>query len=245
MDEPVQVNPTMTTSAAEKPGNVKKVQKKNTGPCLSSASVSGYRSYKNTDCSDSGSDSGDQAFPWRQNQESVAAELGIMGMEGSVSMSSRQSETYNYVLARKMMEREEGLQSTLERGQDQREKSCLKRKLGPRAEMALKGIKSVSFCITFRSRVASKFSIYRVFCSLGYLKLITLVSVEKLFSPCFVKNMISVSLHVLFVQEIFREENQKEYNNKKSAKKRRKRIVAKKMKQAISTLNPREHDDVS
>ncbi|XP_061119394.1 phosphorylated adapter RNA export protein isoform X2 [Conger conger] len=41
-----------------------------------------------------------------QTQEAVAAELGIMGMEGAVSMSSRQCETYNYVLARKLMEKE-------------------------------------------------------------------------------------------------------------------------------------------
>lgn len=52
-------------------------------------------------------------------------------------------------------------------------------------------------------------------------------------------------MHVLFVQEIFHEENQKEYNNKKAAKKRRKRIVSKKMKQAIGTLNLQEHDDAS
>ncbi len=77
-----------------------------------------------------------------------------MGMEGSVSMSSRQSETYNYVLARKMMEKEreeeeEGLRSALdmelEGYMQQQEQSCLKRKrpakkrLGPRAEMDLKG----------------------------------------------------------------------------------------------------------
>lgn len=49
----------------------------------------------------------------------------------------------------------------------------------------------------------------------------------------------------LIIQEIFYEENQKEYSNKKSAKKRRKKIVAKKMKQAISTLNLQEHDDES
>lgn len=52
-------------------------------------------------------------------------------------------------------------------------------------------------------------------------------------------------MHVPFSQKIFYEENQKEYNSKKAAKKRRKRIVAKKMKQAISTLNLQEHDDVS
>ncbi len=75
-----------------------------------------------------------------------------MGMEGSVSMSSRQSETYNYVLARKMMEKEreegeEGLRSALDVELEgyMQEQSCLKRKrpakkrLGPRAEMDLQG----------------------------------------------------------------------------------------------------------
>ncbi|XP_026128845.1 phosphorylated adapter RNA export protein [Carassius auratus] len=89
-----------------------------------------------------------------QSQESVAAELGIMGMESSVSMSSRQSETYNYILARKLMEKEreeqeQGLRSALDGQLDgyMQEKSCpsLKRKrpakerLGPRAEMDLSG----------------------------------------------------------------------------------------------------------
>ncbi|XP_039614970.1 phosphorylated adapter RNA export protein [Polypterus senegalus] len=41
-----------------------------------------------------------------QNQEAVAAELDFLGMEGEISMSCRQSETYNYVLARKLMEKE-------------------------------------------------------------------------------------------------------------------------------------------
>lgn len=50
-------------------------------------------------------------------------------------------------------------------------------------------------------------------------------------------------LHVPFTQEIFYEENQKEYNSKKAAKKRRKQIVAKKMKQAINTLDLQEDDD--
>ncbi|XP_036385287.1 phosphorylated adapter RNA export protein isoform X2 [Megalops cyprinoides] len=94
-----------------------------------------------------------------QSQEAVAAELGIMGMEGGVSMNSRQSETYNYVLARKLMEKErqeeEGgesamLDSQLEeymtcRGQEENGSAHLKRKrpakerLGPRAEMDFKG----------------------------------------------------------------------------------------------------------
>lgn len=93
-----------------------------------------------------------------QSQEAVAAELGILEMEGGVSMSSRQSETYNYVLARKMMEKErgegeEGLKSMLDgelegymqRGQAQKDNSCLKRKrpakerLGLPAKMDLEG----------------------------------------------------------------------------------------------------------
>ncbi|XP_018427212.1 PREDICTED: phosphorylated adapter RNA export protein isoform X2 [Nanorana parkeri] len=40
-----------------------------------------------------------------QTQEAVAAELGIMDMDGQIDMS-RQSETYNYVLAKKMMTKE-------------------------------------------------------------------------------------------------------------------------------------------
>lgn len=93
-----------------------------------------------------------------QSQEAVVAELGIMGMEGNVSMSSRQSETYNYVLARKMMEKErkeeEGVKSMLDvqletymqqRGEAQTNHSCSKRKrpakerLGVRAEMDFEG----------------------------------------------------------------------------------------------------------
>ncbi|XP_032873431.1 phosphorylated adapter RNA export protein [Amblyraja radiata] len=41
-----------------------------------------------------------------QNQDAVATELGILGMEGNIDMDSRQSETYNYVQAKKMMEKE-------------------------------------------------------------------------------------------------------------------------------------------
>ncbi|XP_007897546.1 phosphorylated adapter RNA export protein [Callorhinchus milii] len=42
-----------------------------------------------------------------QNQDAVATELGILGMEGNIDMNSRQSETYNYALAKKMMEKQE------------------------------------------------------------------------------------------------------------------------------------------
>lgn len=90
-----------------------------------------------------------------QTQEAVAAELGILGMEGGVSMDSRQSETYNYHLARKMMEKEkqeheQGMEAMLdsqleEYMQQEKSDSHLKRKrsakerLGPRAEMDVKG----------------------------------------------------------------------------------------------------------
>lgn len=94
-----------------------------------------------------------------QSQEAVAAELGIMGMEGGITMDSRQCETYNYLLARKLMEKEKqeeepGMEAMLE-GQleecmqhgTQEEKSdghlkrkrSVKERLGPRAEMDFKG----------------------------------------------------------------------------------------------------------
>lgn len=40
-----------------------------------------------------------------QNQDAVATELGILGMEGSIDRS-RQSETYNYLLAKKLAKKE-------------------------------------------------------------------------------------------------------------------------------------------
>ncbi|XP_067251843.1 phosphorylated adapter RNA export protein [Chanodichthys erythropterus] len=226
-----------------------------------------------------------------QSQEAVAAELGILGMEGGVSMSSRQSETYNYVLARKMMEKErgeeeEGLKSMLDgelegymqRGQAQTDKSCLKRKrpakerLGPRAEMDLKGRyeiieddpeEKVVDEIAHRLMEPKKDLIERVVKVIGKKKAIELLSETATIEQNgglytvdgsrrrtpggvylnLLKNTPSISDGQ--VKEIFYEENQKEYNSKKAAKKRRKQIVAKKMKQAISTLNIQEHDDVS
>lgn len=94
-----------------------------------------------------------------QSQEAVAAELGIMGMEGGITMDSRQCETYNYLLARKLMEKEKqeeehGMETMLEGqleeymqqgAQKENSDSHLKRKrsakerLGPRAEMDFKG----------------------------------------------------------------------------------------------------------
>uniref|UniRef100_A0A673JNL3 Phosphorylated adapter RNA export protein n=1 Tax=Sinocyclocheilus rhinocerous TaxID=307959 RepID=A0A673JNL3_9TELE len=253
--------------------------------------VSGYRSLKNTDSSDSDSASEDEAVPWRQkrlcsssapsgrkvnniwgsvvqeqSQESVAAELGIMGMEGSVSMSSRQSETYNYVLARKMMEKEreeeeEGLRSALDGELEgyMQQKSCLKRKrpakerLGPRAEMDLRGryqLREDDPEDRVVDEIAHRSGKTHAICTnaLIFVCLAFLQDGSRRRTPGGVylnllKNTPSISDGQ--VKEIFHEENQKEYNNKKSAKKRRKRIVAKKMKQAISTLNLQEHDDIS
>lgn len=94
-----------------------------------------------------------------QSQEAVATELGIMGMEGSITMDSRQCETYNYLLARKLMEKEkqkeeQGMETMLEGqleeymqhgAQEEQSDGHLKRKrsakerLGPRAEMDFKG----------------------------------------------------------------------------------------------------------
>lgn len=47
------------------------------------------------------------------------------------------------------------------------------------------------------------------------------------------------------VKQIFLEETQNDSKSKKAAQKRRRHVVAKKMKQAIGTLNLQEHDDVS
>ncbi|KAB5543608.1 hypothetical protein PHYPO_G00081200 [Pangasianodon hypophthalmus] len=94
-----------------------------------------------------------------QSQEAVAAELGIMGMEGGITMDSRQCETYNYLLARKLMEKEkqeeeQGMETMLDGqlehymqhgAQEEKSDGHLKRKrsvkerLGPRAEMDFKG----------------------------------------------------------------------------------------------------------
>ncbi|XP_017294220.1 phosphorylated adapter RNA export protein [Kryptolebias marmoratus] len=97
-----------------------------------------------------------------QCQDAVTAELGIFGMEG-VGMSSRSVETYNFVLARKMMEKEreverqskqeeevsmldaeledymKGQGSEERTGGDAKRKRPAKERLGPRAEMDTKG----------------------------------------------------------------------------------------------------------
>ncbi|CAL8324286.1 unnamed protein product [Lota lota] len=99
-----------------------------------------------------------------QSQDLVTAGLGVFGMEGEFDMGSRNVETYNYVLARKMMEKERQEEEEKTRGQQHQEAAMLdsqleeymqgrgsndpsqpkrkrsaKERLGPRAEMDLQG----------------------------------------------------------------------------------------------------------
>lgn len=52
-------------------------------------------------------------------------------------------------------------------------------------------------------------------------------------------------MYILFHQEIFLDENRKDYTSKKAAQKRRRQLVGKEMKKVIKTLNLQEHDDAS
>ncbi|XP_026884272.2 phosphorylated adapter RNA export protein [Electrophorus electricus] len=225
-----------------------------------------------------------------QSQEAVAAELGVMGVEGGISMNSRQSETYNYILARKMMEKERQEQGTeamldsqleeyMQHGAQEemsdghlKRKRAVKERLGPRAEMDVKGRYEITQDdpedrvvdeIAHRLMEPKKELIERVVKVIGIKKAIELLSETATIEQNgglytvdgsrrrtpggvylnLLKNTPSISHEE--VKEIFYDENQKEYNNKKAAKKRRRHIVARKMKEAINTLNLQEHDDVS
>ncbi|XP_004697030.1 phosphorylated adapter RNA export protein [Echinops telfairi] len=154
-----------------------------------------------------------------QNQDAVATELGILGMEGTID-KSRQSETYNYLLAKKLKRESEehtkeldkeldeymrsGKKAEEENGQSHlKRKRPVKDRIGPRVEMNYKG----------RYEISEE------------------DSQEK------VADEISFS--------IFYIENQKEYENQKAARKRRTQVLGKKMKQAIKSLNFQEDDDTS
>ncbi|KAJ8392713.1 hypothetical protein AAFF_G00071970 [Aldrovandia affinis] len=229
-----------------------------------------------------------------QSQEAVAAELGILGMEGAVSMSSRQCETYNYVLARKLMEKERQqevdseaamLDSQLDDymhhrggeengggGENPKRKRPTKERLGPRAEMDFKGRyeiteddsdDKVTDEIVHRLREPKKDLMERVVRIIGKRKAIELLAetatVEQnggIFTMDgsrrrtpggvylnLLKNTPSISGNQ--VKKIFYDENQKDYSSKKAAKKRRRHEVCRKMKQAITSLDLQEHDDVS
>ncbi|KAM9334711.1 phosphorylated adapter RNA export protein [Symphorus nematophorus] len=231
-----------------------------------------------------------------QCQDAIAAELGIFGMEGEVSMSSRNVETYNFVLARKIMEKEreierqktEGgevsmLDAELEEymkgrgpeergGGDAKRKRSAKERLGPKAEMDIKGRyeiteddpeDKVADEIAHRLQEPKKDLIERIVKVIGTKKAIELLGETATLEESggvytmdgsrrrtpggvylnLLKNTPSVSKAQ--VKQIFLEEHQKECKSKKAAQKRRRHVVAKKMKQAIGTLNLQEHDDVS
>ncbi|XP_018552626.1 phosphorylated adapter RNA export protein [Lates calcarifer] len=231
-----------------------------------------------------------------QCQDAITAELGIFGMEGEVSMASRNVETYNFVLARKIMEKEremerqskdEGEVSMLDaqleeymksRGSEERAGGDAKRKrpakerLGPRAEMDIKGRyeiteddpeDKVADEIAHRLQEPKKDLIERVVKVVGKKKAIELLGETATLEETggvytmdgsrrrtpggvylnLLKNTPSITKAQ--IRQIFFEENQKEYKSKKAAQKRRRHVVAKKMKQAIGTLNLQEHDDVS
>ncbi|XP_059182132.1 phosphorylated adapter RNA export protein [Centropristis striata] len=227
-----------------------------------------------------------------QCQDAIATELGIFGMEGEVSMSSRNVETYNYVLARKIMEKEREMEKQLgddgevsmldaqleeymkERagGGDAKRKRPAKDRLGPRAEMDVKGRyeiteddpeDKVTDEIAHRLQEPKKDLIERVVQVIGKKKAIELLSETATLEESggvytmdgsrrrtpggvylnLLKNTPSISKNQ--IKKIFFDENQKECKSKKAAQKRRRHVVAKKMKQAIGTLNLQEHDDVS
>ncbi|XP_040885607.1 phosphorylated adapter RNA export protein [Toxotes jaculatrix] len=231
-----------------------------------------------------------------QCQDAITAELGIFGMEGEVSMSSRNVETYNFVLARKIMEKEREMErqskdggeermldSQLEEymkgrgseesaGGDAKRKRPTKERLGPRAEMDIKGRyeiteddpeDKVADEIAHRLQEPKKDLIERVVKAVGKKKAIELLGETATLEENggvytmdgsrrrtpggvylnLLKNTPSITKAQ--IRQIFFEEQQKEQKSKKAAQKRRRHIVAKKMKQAIGTLNLQDHDDVS
>ncbi|KAM9328276.1 phosphorylated adapter RNA export protein [Pholidichthys leucotaenia] len=231
-----------------------------------------------------------------QRQDAVTAELGVFGMEG-VSMSSRNVETYNFVLARKLMEKERELErqtkgeqevsmldTELEEymkgrgceeggvGADSKRKRPAKDRLGCRAEMDVKGRYEITEDdpddrvideITYRLREPKKDLMRRVVEVVGKKKAIELLgetatleenggvftmdgSRRRTPGGVFLNLLKSTpSVTKGQIKQIFFEEQQKDVKSKKAAQKRRKHEVAKKMKQAIQTLNLHEHDDVS
>ncbi|XP_060885251.1 phosphorylated adapter RNA export protein [Labrus mixtus] len=231
-----------------------------------------------------------------QCQDAVATELGIFGMEGEVSMSSRNVETYNFVLAKKIMEKEremekqskdEGEVSMLdaqleeymkERNSDERaggdakRKRSAKERLGSRAEMDIKGRceiteddpdDKVAEEIAHRLQEPKTDLIERVVKVIGKKKAIELLGETATLEETggvytmdgsrrrtpggvylnLLKNTPSISKGQ--VRKIFLEEQQRDCKSKRAAQKRRRHVVAKKMKQAIGTLNLQEHDDGS
>lgn len=231
-----------------------------------------------------------------QCQDAVAAELGIFGMEGEFSMSSRNVETYNFVLARKIMDKERELEKLANKdgevnmldteledymkergseeksGGDTKRKRSAKERIGPRAEMDTKGRyvvteddleDRVTDEIAYRLREPKKDLIERIVKVIGNKKAIELLGETATLEEnggvftmdgsrrrtpggvylYLLKNTPSISKGQ--IKKIFFEEQHNDCKSKKAAQKRRRNMVAKKMKQAIGTLNLQEHDDVS
>lgn len=259
----------------------KKRQKVSNRPCPTPANTAGGRKVNNIWGS----------VVQEQCQDAIATELGIFGMEGEISMSSRNVETYNYVLARKIMDKERErdkdevsmLDEQLEEymksrnseerpGGDAKRKRSVKERLGPRAEMDIKGRYEISEDdpedtvvdeIAYRLQEPKKDLIERVVKVLGTKKAIELLGETATLEECggvytldgsrrrtpggvylnLLKNTPSITKAQ--VRKIFLDEQTKESKNKKAAQKRKRHLLAKKMKEAIGTLNLQEHDDVS
>lgn len=155
---------------------------------------------------------------------------------------------------------------------DAKRKRPVKDRLGPKAEMDIKGRyeiteddpdEKVADEIAHRLREPKKDLIERVVAVIGTKKAIELLGETATLEESggvytldgsrrrtpggvflnLLKNTPSVSKNKL--KKIFLEENQRDVKSKKAAQKRRRHVVAKKMKQAIGTLNLQEHDDVS
>uniref|UniRef100_A0A5F9CZC0 Phosphorylated adapter RNA export protein n=1 Tax=Oryctolagus cuniculus TaxID=9986 RepID=A0A5F9CZC0_RABIT len=198
-----------------------------------------------------------------QNQDAVATELGILGMEGTIDRS-RQSETYNYLLAKKLRRESQehakdvdkelddymhggtkGGSKDEENGQGHlKRKRPVRDRVGARLEMNYKGRyeiteedsqEKVADEIAYRLQEPKKDLIARVVRIIGNKK-----AIELLMETAEVEQNGG-----LFIVDIFYIENQKEYENKKAARKRRTQILGKKMKQAIKSLNFQEEDDTS
>ncbi|KAK5619832.1 hypothetical protein CRENBAI_006623 [Crenichthys baileyi] len=208
-----------------------------------------------------------------QCQDAITAELGVFGMEG-VSMASRSVETYNFVLARKMMEKEremerqsrqEGEVSMLDdeledymkgrgsqdrAGGDAKRKRPAKERIGPKAAMDFKGRYEITEDDP-DDKVVGKKKAIEVLGETATLEenggMYTMDGSRRRTPGGVFLNLLknTPSVSKSQIKKIFFEEHQKDYKSKKAAQKRRRYMLAKKMKQAIGTLNLHEHDDVS
>uniref|UniRef100_A0A8C6TWD8 Phosphorylated adaptor for RNA export n=1 Tax=Neogobius melanostomus TaxID=47308 RepID=A0A8C6TWD8_9GOBI len=208
-----------------------------------------------------------------QCQDAITAELGVFGMEGELDMSSRNVETYNYVLARKMMEKERELEmqskgdGEVSMLDEQLEEYMKGKGSGDRGDKRKRPIKerwAPRRRWTSRETKRTKDRLDRESSGCdwnqnghpaargdghagGNGRRVHSGRQQETHSwrglPEPAQNTPSVSRSQL--KKIFLEENKQEQKSKKAAQKRRRHLVAKKMKQAIGTLNLQEHDDVS